>query len=87
MCYWCKNTLDGLNPYKSSDTYNIKHRLLKELSDVIAPILTTIFRLISYDTGEVTDAWRTALVHQAFKKGQKCKTENYRPITPTCVRC
>ena len=40
-----KKLLDGLNPYKASGPDNIKPRLLKELSDVIAPILTTIFRL------------------------------------------
>ena len=81
-----KKLLDGLNPYKASGPDNIKPRLLKELSDVIAPILTTIFRL-SYETGEIPDAWRTALVTPAFKKGQKYKAENYRPISLTCVCC
>ena len=81
-----KKLLDGLNPYKASGPDNIKPRLLKELSDVIVPILTTIFRL-SYETGEIPDAWRTALVTPAFKKGQKYKAENYRPISLTCVCC
>jgi hypothetical protein len=81
-----KKLLDGLNPYKASGPDNIKPRLLKELSDVIDPILTTLFRL-SYETGEIPDAWRTALVIPAFKKGQKYKAENYRPISLTCVCC
>ena len=73
-----RTVLDGLNSYEASGSDNIKPRLLKELSGVIAPILTTIFRLLYY-TGEVSDAWRTALFTPAFKKrteiqGRELKT-------------
>ena len=35
--------------------------------------------------GEVPDQWRQAHVSPIFKKGDKKKAENYRPVSLTCV--
>jgi len=64
----------------------MKPRVLKELADVIAPILTVIFRA-SYDRGEVPEDWTKATVTPVYKKGQRYNAENYRPISLTCVCC
>ena len=76
--------LTGLNPNKASGPDEISPRLLKELHSEIAPILTHIFQR-SLDTGIVPDDWRHAVISPVFKKGQKSKPSNYRPISLTCI--
>ena len=73
-----------LNPSKSPCPDNLGPRVLKEVSDDLAPILTTIFRK-SLATGEIPQDWRTANVSPVYKKGQKYLAENYRPISLTSV--
>ena len=60
--------------------------LLEELSVEIAPIISILFNK-SVTTGIVPSDWRTAHVSPVYKKGQKYNTENYRPISLTCVCC
>ena len=50
--------LKGLNPNKASGPDNICRKILRELADQIAPILTIIFQT-SLDSGDVTEDWRT----------------------------
>jgi hypothetical protein len=47
-------------------------------------ILTIIFRR-SLETGEVPPDWRSANVSPVYKKGDRYKAENYRPISLTCI--
>jgi hypothetical protein len=54
-----------------------------ELAPEIAPILTIIFRK-SLETGEVPPDWRSANVSPVYKKGDRHKAENYRPISLIC---
>ena len=77
--------LTSINPNKATGPDNL-NQLLKELATEIVPILTIIFRK-SFDTGEVPSDWRNANVSPVFKKGEKYKAENYRPISLTCICC
>lgn len=76
--------LTGLNPNKASGPDEISPRLLKELHSQVAPILTHIFQL-SLDTGIVPDDWKHAVISPVYKKGDKSKASNYRPISLTCI--
>jgi hypothetical protein len=78
--------LANLNPHKTCGPDNINGRVLKELKDQIAPILTEILKK-SLETGETPKDWKHANVAPAFKKGEKYKPVNYRPISLTCICC
>ena len=80
-----RKLLKGLNPSKAPGPDNIT-RILKELADDIAPILTEIFHH-SYKTGEIPSIWRTANICPIFKKGKKFEAVNYRPVSLTCISC
>ena len=78
--------LSNINPHKACGPDNINGRVLKELKEQISPILTLIFKK-SLDTGETPKDWKHANVAPAFKKGEKYKPINYRPISLTCICC
>ena len=78
--------LKKLNPHKSSGPDAIPARLLKELADSLGPVLRIIYQA-SIDTGTVPDVWKTALVTPVFKKGDRSKPANYRPISLTVICC
>ena len=76
-----------LNPNKATGPDLLPARILKDLAKEIAPILTAIFQR-SFDTGIVPRDWRTANVTAIFKKGEKYKPANYRPVSLTSLcRC
>ena len=52
----------------------------------MAPALTIIYQA-SLDQGQVPDDWRSAYVTPLFKKGDKAKVSNYRPVSLTSVCC
>ena len=76
--------LSGLNEHKAAGPDQVAPKVLKELATTIAPALTAIFRR-SYETGETPSVWKTANVAPVFKKGEKYKPSNYRPISLTCI--
>ena len=76
--------LQQLNPTKASGPDNLSPRVLRELSQQIAELLTIIFQR-SLNEGVLPDDWRRANVVPVFKKGQKYLCSNYRPISLTCV--
>ena len=39
------------------------------------------------DQGALPDDWRQANVAPVFKKGEKCDTAYYRPVSFTCICC
>ncbi|XP_014663381.1 PREDICTED: RNA-directed DNA polymerase from mobile element jockey-like [Priapulus caudatus] len=78
--------LQRLNPSKASGPDYIANRLLKEAAHEIAPILTAIFQQ-SYEHGELPADWKEARVTPVFKKGDRNASENYRPVSLTCVSC
>ena len=55
-------------------------RLLFEFSEQIAPPLTFIFNK-SIESGLVPENWRQANVAPIFKKGEKYKPSNDRPVS------
>jgi hypothetical protein len=59
---------------------------MKDLKDQVAPILTKIYTK-SIETGTIPKDWKHANVAPAFKKGERYKAENYRPISLTCICC
>lgn len=81
-----RKLLTNLDPNKASGPDNLSTRVLKELSDEVAPILTMIFRS-SLESGMVPADWKTALVTPVFKKGQRNDPANYRPVSLTSVCC
>ena len=78
--------LEGLDPTKAAGPDQILPRVLKELAETVAPLLTNIFNR-SYRTGVVPSEWGHANVVPAYKKGKKFLAVNYRPISLTCVSC
>ena len=76
--------LKDLKPGKAAGPDNISPRVLKELSDVVADPLTTIFRK-SLSEGKVPQDWKHSNVTPIFKMGQKYNPANYRPISLTCI--
>ena len=78
--------LNGLDIHKSTGPDKISSKLLKTLALELTPVFTLLYQT-SLDQGEVPDDWRTADVTPIFKKGEKCKPENYRPISLTSVPC
>ena len=81
-----KKPLNNINLHKATGADNISGRILKELKDQTAPILTLIFKT-SLETGITPTDWKHANVAPVFKKGGKYKPENYRPISLTCISC
>ena len=56
------------------------------LNEQVTPILTSIFAK-SLKSGEISKDWKHANVVPAFKKGERYKAVNYRPISLTCICC
>ena len=78
--------LKKINPHKASGPDMIPARILKDLSDVIAPVLTVIFQK-TLTHREVPEDWKSANVTPIFKKGDRFKASNYRPVSLTSICC
>ena len=78
--------LKNLKPNKASGPDSIPNRVLKTCADAIAPSLTAIFST-SLETGELPSDWLAANVAAVFKKGDRHRAENYRPVSLTSVAC
>jgi len=73
-------------PCRSPGTDGITSTILKELKNSICKPLAIVFNK-SLNEGYVPEDWRLANVTPIFKKGVKCKPENYRPISLTSLVC
>lgn len=78
--------LQKLNPNKATGPDMLPARIMKELAAEISPLLAIIYQK-SLDTGTIPKNWKTANVTAIFKKGEKYKASNYRPISLTCICC
>jgi hypothetical protein len=76
--------LRGLNDHKAAGPDHIAPKVLKELAPTIAPTLQLIFTKC-YESGSTPTLWKQANVAPVFKKGEKSKPANYRPISLTCI--
>ena len=79
-----RKLLEGLNPHKASGPDAIPPRVLKEAASELAPALSHIFQR-SLESGQVPTQWRRAYVTPVFKKGERYKAQNYRPVSLTCI--
>ena len=78
--------LRGTNPHKATGPDEIPGRLLKTLSDEIVDSICLIFQA-SLDQGRIPTAWKQAYISPIFKKGDRHKPSNYRPVSLTSVCC
>ena len=78
--------LSKLNPHKAAGPDKIRPEVLRNLAEVITPIITRIFRA-SYNQGLTPEMWKKAHVTPIYKKGEKYKAINYRPVSLTCILC
>ena len=76
--------LSGLDVYKAPGPDNIGPLVLKELYDITAPILETIFNAF-LKNHVVPQDWKLANVTPIFKKEDCNQPCNYRPILLTCI--
>ena len=73
-------TLKSLDINKATGPDGIPAKLLKETASIIAPSLCKLFNK-SLHLGAVPEEWKLANVVPVFKKGDKSKTESYRPAS------
>ena len=78
--------LKGLKVDKSRGPDDVHPRVLKELSDVLAKPTTILFQKC-LDESYVPQPWKLANVTPIHKKGSRNLTQNYRPISLTCILC
>lgn len=78
--------LAGLNISKSCGPDGVHPRLLKELSNELACPLKMLFDRTMQE-GKIPEAWKIAEVKPLFKKGEKMKPGNYRPVSLTSIVC
>ena len=74
----------GLKEHKAGGPDLIPPKVLKKAAMPLAPCLTILFNM-SLHRGEVPSDWRTANISPVFKKGQRYKAANYRPVSLTCI--
>ncbi|PKU43345.1 hypothetical protein llap_6347 [Limosa lapponica baueri] len=79
-----KELLSELDTHKSMGPDGMHPRALRELAEVIAELLSIIFKR-SWRTGKVPEDWRKANVIPVFKKGKKEDPGNYRPVSLTSI--
>ena len=81
-----KKALSSLNCTKSPGPDNIHPKILKELASELALPLKILFDK-TLKTGKLPSSWKLAEVRPIFKKGDKSKPGNYRPVSLTSIIC
>ncbi|XP_071479519.1 uncharacterized protein [Diadema antillarum] len=81
-----RKLLANIKPHTACGPDNLPARLLKETADELAPALCLLFNATLHQ-GKVPQDWKTANVTPVFKKGDKHKPDNYRPISLTSIIC
>ena len=81
-----RKLLANLKPHTACGPDDLPAYLLKEVSSELAPSLSLLFNT-SLKEGRIPCAWKAANVVPIFKKGDKHKAENYRPISLTSIIC
>ena len=76
--------LKNLAPNKAPGPDQLPPWFLKIAADELAPLLTDFFQS-SVDSGVLPRQWRDANITGIFKKGDKSKPKNYRPISLTSI--
>ena len=73
-----------LKTSKATGPDNIPPRVLKEAAEPISHCLQLLFTA-SLHTGVVPSDWKQAHITPVFKKGERFKASNYRPVSLTCI--
>ena len=73
-----------LNPKKASGPDKMPILALQETINETAPVLQSIFQQ-SLDQSEIPSDWKKANIVPIFKKGDRTKPSNYRPVSLTAV--
>ena len=81
-----RKLLANLHIHKATGPDGVACRLLKELADEVTPMFQILFQA-SLNQAAVPAEWKTANVVPIYKKGEKNKAENYRPVSLTSVTC
>ena len=81
-----KKKLMKLNPAKSSGSGNLHSKTLYELANVLDKLLKILFQN-TLTIGKIPEEWKHANVTAIFKKGDRNKPNNYRPVSLTCIIC
>ena len=81
-----RKLLQNINPHKATGPDNIPGQLLKEVAQEVTPILSLIFSA-SLHQGKIPDEWKEATLPPLFKKGDRGKASNYRPVSLTSITC
>ena len=78
--------LHNINPKKANGPDKIPSTVLKECAAEVAPYLQVIFQN-SLKLHELPKDWLNANITAIFKKGDRSKPANYRPVSLTSVPC
>ena len=78
--------LKGVKEHKATGPDEIPGKLLKLCAEDLVDSFTFLFQA-SLDQGTIPDDWKKAKIVPVFKKGDKGKAENYRPISLTSIIC
>ena len=81
-----KNKLKDLNPNKSPGPDKIYPKVLKELHEELSGPLSHLFNK-SFSNNILPDDWKLAEISAIFKKGNRSNSNNYRPVSLTCILC
>ena len=81
-----RKLLAKVKPHSAAGPDNIPAYLLKEGAEELASPLSLLFQA-SLNQGKIPTAWKTADVSPIFKKGDRHKPGNYRPISLTSIIC
>ena len=75
-----QDNLMKLDAYKSMGLDGMHPRVLKELTEVVAKLLSIMFKKM-WLLGEVPDDWRKGHITLIYKKGSKEDLGNYRSVS------
>ena len=81
-----RRLLSNIKTHTACGPDNLPARLLKEAADELAPILCLLFNATLHQ-GKIPLEWKSANIAPIFKKGDKHRPENYRPISLTSIIC
>ena len=78
--------LQNIKTSKSVGLDNVTSILLKTFTICIAGCLTKILTY-SLASGVLSDVWKLAKLIPIYKKGNRCQSSNYRPVSLTSIAC